>query len=251
MATILISGASAGFGEHTARRLVELGHKVIAVARRADRLEELRGELGGNLYALPVDLADKSAISSSLAALPAEFSEVDILINNAGLALGVAKAQEAKLADWDAMIDVNIRGLVYLTHAVLPGMVARDRGHVINLGSVAADNPYPGGNVYGSTKAFVRQFSRNLRADLHGSQVRVTTIQPGLSAGTEFTTVRLYGDADKAAERYQGVAALQPSDIAESIVWAISRPPHVNINEIEIMPVSQSWAALPIHRTAL
>jgi len=179
--------------------------------------------------------------------LPNEFRKIDALINSAGLALGMQPAQGADLEDWEAMVDTNIKGLIYTTKAILPDMVERGQGHIINLGSVAGNWPYPGGNVYGGTKAFVRQFSLNLRADLHGTGVRVTNIEPGL-AETEFSVVRFHGDKEKADSVYAGMTPLTAADIAETIYWTVSRPPHVNINTIEIMPVAQSWGPFPIHR---
>jgi 3-hydroxy acid dehydrogenase/malonic semialdehyde reductase len=180
--------------------------------------------------------------------LPAEFAEIDILVNNAGLALGLGPAQLADLDDWDQMIDTNCKGLAYCTHAVLPGMVRRGIGHIINMGSIAATYPYPGGNVYGGTKAFVRQFTLNLRSDLHGTGVRASCIEPGMVGGTEFSTVRFGGDQEKADAVYQGMEALTADDIAEAVYWATSLPPHVNVNTIELMPVAQSFAPFQVYR---
>jgi len=249
MQTVLVTGASAGFGAEIARRFVAAGARVIAAARRDDRLAALAAELGADrVHALPLDVRDRGAVERALAALPAPFAEVDVLVNNAGLALGLEPAPRANLDDWEQMVDTNCKGLVYVTRAVLPGMVARRRGHVVNLGSVAGTYPYPGGNVYGATKAFVHQLSLNLRSDLHGTGVRVTCIEPGLVGGTEFSVVRFGGQADKAAQVYANTQPLTAADVAEAVLWATAQPPHVNINAIELMPVVQSFAPFQIHR---
>jgi len=246
---VLVTGASAGFGLAIARRFAGGGERVIAAARRADRLQALRAELGGDrVLPLALDVADRASVFASVERLPAEWAAVDVLVNNAGLALGLEPAQNADPEDWDRMIDVNCRGLVHMTRAVLPGMVARGRGHVINIGSAAGEWPYPGGNVYGATKAFVRQFSLNLRADLFGTPVRVTDIEPGLVGGTEFSAVRFKGDAAKAAAPYAGVEALTPEDIADAVHWVATRPARVNVNMLQVMPVAQSFGPLRIHR---
>ncbi|MFC0397551.1 bifunctional NADP-dependent 3-hydroxy acid dehydrogenase/3-hydroxypropionate dehydrogenase YdfG [Paraburkholderia rhizosphaerae] len=245
---VFVTGASAGFGTAIARAFVKGGHRVVATARRKDRLDALARELGENLLPLELDVRDREAVAALPAALPAGFAEVDVLVNNAGLALGLEPAQKANLDDWETMIDTNCKGLVQMTRALLPGMVERNRGHVVNLGSVASNWPYAGGNVYGATKAFVAQFSLNLRADLAGTAVRVTDIQPGLCGGTEFSNVRFHGDDAKAANVYKDVQPLTAEDIAESIYWVATRPAHVNINSIELMPVAQSFAGLSIHR---
>jgi 3-hydroxy acid dehydrogenase/malonic semialdehyde reductase len=246
---VLVTGASAGFGAAIARAFVAAGHHVIATARRLDRLNALRDELGERLLPIELDVRDHAAVAGLPAKLPAEFAEVDLLVNNAGLAVGLAPAQSADLGDWQNMIDTNCSGLVHMTRAFLPGMVERKRGHVINLGSVAGSYPYPGGNVYGATKAFVRQFSLNLRADLTGTPIRVTDVEPGLVGGTEFSSVRFKGDNDKAAGVYKGAQALTAEDIANSVFWIATLPAHVNVNTIELMPVSQSFNPLNIHRT--
>ena len=245
---VLITGATSGFGAATARRFAQDGARIIAVGRRADRLEALRAELGADKV-LPVvlDVRDRDAVAKAIASLPAEWSAIDVLVNNAGLARGLGPAQEASLDDWDAMVDTNVKGLMYLTRAVLPGMVARGRGHIVNIGSTAAEFPYPGGNVYGATKAFVRQFSLNLRADLYGTPVRVTDIEPGLVGGTEFSNVR-FGDDARAAAVYQGADALTPEDIADAIHWVASRPARVNVNTLQVMPVAQSFGPLRVHK---
>ena len=247
--TVLITGASSGFGAVAARRFAALGDRVIAAARRTDRLLDLAKELGSDvLLPITLDVRDRASVEQLPATLPPDFAEVDILVNNAGLALGLAPAQEADLGQWEQMIETNCTGLVYVTRALLPQMVARGRGHVVNLGSIAGTYPYPGGNVYGATKAFVHQFSLNLRSDLHGTGVRVTCIEPGLVGGTEFSEVRFGGDRERAAAVYTGAEPLTADDIAAAIVWATSQPPHVNINTIELMPVSQSSAPLQVSR---
>ena len=250
--TVLVTGATAGFGEATARRFLAHGHKVVAVGRRADRLEALRNSLPAEqqkkLLTMVVDVCKSDQVDSLASALPAEFSKVTVLVNNAGLALGLEPAHKAFLTDWDQMIDTNIKGLVHMSRAFLPGMVERKCGHVINLGSVAANYPYPGGNVYGGTKAFVKQFSLNLRADLIGTPVRVTCIEPGMCAGTEFSNVRFKGDDDKAEKVYTGVQALSADDVAETIYWSATLPSHMNINVLEVMPVQQAFNAFNVHR---
>jgi 3-hydroxy acid dehydrogenase/malonic semialdehyde reductase len=248
---VLVTGASAGIGESVARRYAAAGVKVVATARRADRLTALVDEFGEDLIFLSVlDVRDRDAIERLPASLPAQFAEVDVLVNNAGLALGLEPAQAADLDQWEQMIETNCTGLVYMTRAMLPGMIARRRGHVVNIGSIAGTYPYPGGNVYGATKAFVHQFSLNLRADLHGKGIRVTCIEPGMIGGTEFSEVRFGGDAERAAGVYAGTQPLGPEDIASAVEWVTSQPEHVNINTIELMPVVQSFAALPVDREA-
>lgn len=245
---VLITGASAGFGRAAAKRFVALGDRVVACARRHDRLQELRKKLGAdNVYAMPLDVTDSQQIASLLSSLPEEWRDIDILINNAGLALGTKPAQTALLSDWETMIDTNIKGLVTLTRHILPGMVERNKGHIINIGSIAGDYPYPGGNVYGATKAFVKQFSLNLMADLVETPIRVTNIEPG-AAETEFSIVRFHGDKEKANSVYDGMQPLSADDIAECIVWATQQPAHVNINRIEVMPTNQASAGLKTFR---
>ncbi|MDE1183411.1 bifunctional NADP-dependent 3-hydroxy acid dehydrogenase/3-hydroxypropionate dehydrogenase YdfG [Paraburkholderia sp.] len=245
---VFVTGASAGFGAAIARAFVNGGHKVVATARRKDRLDALAAELGDALLPVELDVRDNASIEKAVASLPADFAAIDLLVNNAGLALGLEPAQRASLDDWTTMIDTNCTGLVQVTRALLPGMVERNRGHVVNLGSVAGTYPYAGGNVYGATKAFVRQFSLNLRADLSGTAIRVTDVEPGLCGGTEFSNVRFHGDDAKAANVYQNVQPLTAEDIAESIYWIATRPAHVNVNTIELMPVAQAFAGLSIHR---
>lgn len=247
--TVFITGATAGFGRATAQRFHEAGAKVVVTGRRRERLDELSTELGGErVHTIQLDVRDRDAVEKAVAELPAGFSDVDVLVNNAGLALGLEPAQEANLEDWEGMVDTNVKGLMYCTRALLPGMCARDRGHVVNLGSVAATYPYPGGNVYGATKAFVKQFSLNLRADLLGHNVRVTDVEPGL-AHTEFSLVRFKGDADKAETPYKGLQPLRAEDVAESIFWCATLPPHVNINKLEVMPVMQAFNPFKFHKT--
>jgi 3-hydroxy acid dehydrogenase/malonic semialdehyde reductase len=250
--TALVTGATAGFGEAAARRFLTHGHKVIALGRRMERLEALKASLPAEqqkkLLLLAVDVCDSVKVDQLATTLPTEFSKVSILVNNAGLALGLEPAHQAVLSDWDRMIDTNIKGLVHMTRAFLPGMVERKCGHVINIGSTAANYPYPGGNVYGGTKAFVKQFSLNLRADLIGTPVRVTCIEPGMSGGTEFSNVRFKGDDNKVESIYAGVHALSADDIAEAIFWSATLPSHMNINVLEVMPVQQASAPMKIHR---
>ncbi len=247
--TALVTGATAGFGAAIARRLVAGGWRVVATGRRQDRLDALHAELGAALLPHRLDVTDAAAVAALPGSLPADWQAIDALVNNAGLALGLAPAQQADLADWDRMIATNVTGLIHATHALLPGMVARDRGHVVNLGSVAGTYPYPGGHVYGGTKAFVRQFTLNLKADLVGTNVRVTDIEPGLCGGTEFSEVRFGGDAEKAAAVYKGTAPLTAEDIAEAVSWVLNLPRHVNINRIEMMPTCQALGPFNIKRT--
>jgi 3-hydroxy acid dehydrogenase/malonic semialdehyde reductase len=249
MRTVLVTGASSGFGAAIAERFVADGDRVVALARRADRLADLAARLGSGVHTVVLDVRDRDAVTRAIGGLPAEFAEPDVLVNNAGLAEGLEPAQAADLDDWEHMVDTNCKGLMYLTRAVLPGMVERGRGHVVNLGSVAGSYPYPGGNVYGATKAFVRQFSLNLRADLHGTGVRVSCVEPGLSGGTEFSVVRFRGDAERASAVYADTASLSAEDVAEAVYWVTNVPPHVNVNLIELMPVTQSFAGFQIARS--
>jgi 3-hydroxy acid dehydrogenase/malonic semialdehyde reductase len=246
--TVFVTGASAGFGEAIARRFAADGARVIISARRSDRIAELAKELGSDVLPLTLDVRDRAAVAGAVSELPPEFAAIDVLVNNAGLALGLEPAYEASLDDWDAMIDTNCKGLAYCARAVLPGMVQRGHGHVINLGSIAGTYPYPGGNVYGATKSFVHQFSLDLRSDLQGTGVRVTSVEPGLSGGTEFSVVRFGGDRGKAGQVYEGVHPLEAGDVAEAVHWAASLPSHVNINVIEMMPVAQSFGPLAVAR---
>ena len=245
--TVFVTGASAGFGAAIARRLVRDGHRVIAAARRAGRLAALAGELGPALLPFPLDVTDTEAVAALPGSLPDGWREVDVLVNNAGLALGLSPAWEAKREDWDTMVATNVSGVIHATRALLPGMVARNRGHIVNLGSTAGIYPYPGGHIYGASKAFVTQFSLNLKADLIGTAVRVTDLEPGLVGGSEFSTVR-FGDAARAAAIYAGTTPLTPEDIAEAVAWVLGLPAHVNINRIEMMPTCQAPGALAVKR---
>lgn len=244
-----VTGATAGFGTAIARRFIQDGYRVVATGRRADRLQALQKDLGEKLLPVPLDVRDRESVRQALADLPADFAEVDVLVNNAGLALGLEPAQHANADEWQTVMSTNMDGLVNVTLALLPGMVKRNRGHVVNLGSVAGEFPYPGGNVYGATKAFVHQLSLNLRADLLGTQVRVTCIEPGLCGGTEFSNVRFRGDHEKAKAVYHGTEPITPEDIAETVAWCVSRPPHVNINAISMMPTCQAFGPLTVKRT--
>jgi len=246
-AIVFVTGASSGFGAATVRRFASAGARVIAAARRMDRLDDLATELGPQILPVALDVRDRDAVFAAAALLPPEFAAVDVLVNNAGLALGLGPAQDADLDEWDQMIDTNCKGLAYCTRAILPGMVARRRGHVINLGSVAGSYPYPGGNAYGGSKAFVHQFSLNLRSDLHGTGVRVTCVEPGM-ADTEFSTVRFGGDKTAADAVYAGMQPMTGDDIAEAIYWAAAQPPHVNVNRIELMATAQSFAPFQVAR---
>lgn len=243
----LVTGATAGFGAAFARRILTAGGKVIAVGRRVERLAALEREFGDKLLAAPMDVRDPAAPQALIDSLPSAFAAIDVLFNNAGLALGLDKADKAQLSDWETMIETNVSGLVRMTRAVLPGMVARDRGDIVNLASVAANYPYPGGNVYGATKAFVRQFSLNLRADLLGAAIRVTSLEPGLCE-TEFSVVRFKGDAAAAAKVYQGVKPLSAEDVVDVAEAVLRLPAHVNINTLEVMPVGQAFGPFAIDR---
>lgn len=243
---VLITGASAGFGEALAKLLVAKGHKVIGCARRLDRLNALAEDLGELFLPVVMDVTDIAAIPKILADLPANFKQIDVLVNNAGLALGTEPAHNSDLADWTRMVDTNVKGLMAVTHAVLPAMVERDSGYIINVGSIAGNWPYYGGNVYGATKAFVKQFSLNLRADLLGTQVRVTNLEPGNIAGTEFSNVRYHGDDDKAAKVYSGFKNMTGDDIGDILLWLIESPAHINVNRLEVMPVAQTYNGLTI-----
>ncbi|UUX50177.1 SDR family NAD(P)-dependent oxidoreductase [Nisaea acidiphila] len=245
--TVFITGATSGFGEAAARRFAAEGWQTIIAGRRAERLEKLKGELPTPSHTITLDVQDKAAVDAAVAGIPDSFKPVDVLVNNAGLALGLEGADEVAIEDWETMIDTNIKGLLYCTRALLPHMVSAGSGHVINLGSVAGNWPYPGGNVYGATKAFVKQFTLNLRADLVGKNIRATDIEPGL-ANTEFSAVRFKGDTDKADDVYSGVDPLKAEDIADAIFWAASRPANVNINRIEMMAGCQAFSPFNIVR---
>lgn len=247
--SIFITGATSGFGEACARRFAGEGWRLILAARRTERLRSLHTELGRetSVHTITLDVRDQVAVTNGIKGLPGGFSEIDVLVNNAGLGLGMGPFHEGNPADWDTVVDTNIKGMLYCTGAVLPGMLKRNKGHVVNIGSIAGSWPYPGGNVYGGTKAFIKQFSLNLRADLFGSALRVTNIEPGI-AETEFNIVRFKGNKEKAAELYKDMKTLTPEDIADIIYWVVSLPCHVNINRIEVMPVSQTWAMFAINR---
>ncbi len=244
----LVTGATSGFGEACAEAFAHAGARVIAAGRRGERLDALVGRLGKDkVHPLVLDVRDRAAVERAIAGLPGELAPIDVLVNNAGLALGLEPAQRASLDEWDTMIDTNCRGLVTMTRAVLPGMVERNRGHVVNVGSVAGTYPYPGGNVYGATKAFVHQFTLNLRSDLLGTAVRATCVEPGM-AETEFSVVRFGGDAGRASKVYEGVKPLGAADVAETILWIVSLPAHVNVNTIELMSVQQAFSPFAISR---
>jgi len=247
MKTVFVTGATSGIGEACVRKFVAAGWRAVGTGRRKERLETLRDELGADRFHPAVfDVRDEAALDAGLAALPPEFADIDCLVNNAGLALGAGPAQDADLADWRTMIDTNVTALLALTHKLLPGLIER-KGAIVMLSSVAATYPYTGGNVYGGTKAFVRQFALGLRSDLSGTGVRVTSIEPGM-VETEFTVVRNGGDQAASDKFYEGVNPLTSDDIADTVVWVASLPPHVNINALEIMPVNQSFAGFKVAR---
>lgn len=246
MKTALVTGATAGIGAATVRALVAAGWRVVATGRRAARLDVLVAECGAAVLPLVFDVRDDDALDAALATLPSDFAAIDLLVNNAGLAMGTAPAQHSDLDQWRTMIDTNITALVAITHRLLPGLIER-KGTIVNLGSVAGSYPYTGGNVYGGTKAFVAQFSLNLRADLHGTGVRVTSIEPGM-VETEFTLVRTGGDQAASDKLYAGATPMTAEDIAATILWVASLPPHLNINRLELMPVSQSFAGFQVAR---
>ncbi|MBV8939781.1 MAG: SDR family oxidoreductase [Alphaproteobacteria bacterium] len=244
---IFITGATSGFGEACARRAVREGAKVVIAGRRQERLHALEQELGDAALAVRLDVRDPEAVRRAFDALPSPFDAIDALVNNAGLALNLAPLQDVPPEELETMVDTNIKGMIYCTRAALPGMIARNRGHIVNIGSTAGSYPYPGAHVYGGTKAFVKQFSLNLRADLLGKRIRVTAVEPGM-AETEFSLTRFHGDRAQAAAVYDGLTPLSPSDVAETIWWVLTRPPHVNVNRIELMPVMQAFSALAVHR---
>lgn len=246
MPTAFITGASSGIGEAAARAFVDAGWHVVGSGRRVERLDALREKLGERFHGARFDVRDTAARDAAIASLPAPFGDIDLLINNAGLALGLKPAQGASLDDWQTMIDTNVTALVSLTHKLLPGLVAR-RGAIINISSVAATYPYPNGNVYAGTKAFVRQFSLGLRSDLLGTGVRVTSIEPGM-VETEFTTVRTGGDRAASDALYADMGPMTGEDIAETLLWVATLPPHLNINALELMPVNQAFAGFSVHR---
>lgn len=242
-----ITGATAGFGAATVERFVAGGWRVVASGRRAQRLQQLVDAHGaGKVHTVAFDIRDEAALRTAAAGLPAEFAGIDLLVNNAGLALGTAPAQQADLAQWKQMIATNVTALATMTHLLLPRLIER-RGAIVNISSIAGSYPYRGGNVYGGTKAFVSQFTQNLRVDLHGTGVRVTSIEPGM-AETEFTLVRTGGDQAASDQLYAGVHPITAGDIADTIWWIANLPSHLNVNRIEVMPVNQSAAGLQVHR---
>lgn len=246
--TVFITGATSGFGAASARRFAEAGAKVIATGRRKDRLVELQIELGPeHCHIAELDVRDRGAIDAVVAGLPPDFAGINVVLANAGLALGLEPAYATKLSDWEEMIDTNVKGLAYTVRALLPGMVERQEGHVITLGSVAGDYPYPGGSTYAGSKAFVKQFALALRADLQGKNVRVTNIEPGM-VETEFSLVRFKGDEGKAGKVYEGMTPMNAEDVAESIFWAATLPRHFNVNRIQMMPVTQAFGPFAVHR---
>ena len=242
----LITGATAGFGNSSVKEFIDNGWKVVATGRREERLLALKEQFGEALHTLTFDIQNSTQINEAIDSLPSNFKNIDLLINNAGLALGTAAAQECDLEQWNTMVDTNIRGLMSLTHKVLPTLI-QQRGAVINISSVAASYPYPGGNVYGGTKAFVVQFSLGLRSDLHGTGVRVTCVEPGMSE-TEFTLVRTKGDQSASDKLYEGANPMTGEDIAKTLYWIATLPPHMNINRVELMPVNQSFSPFQVHR---
>ena len=244
--TAFITGATSGFGRAAAKRFVDAGWQVIATGRRAERLDALHAELGDAVHTACFDIRDEAAMHAALEALPERFRGIDLLVNNAGLAQGTKPAQDALLSDWKTMIDTNVTALVTLTHALLPVLIAR-RGAIISVSSTAATYPYPGGNAYGGSKAFVSQFSLGLRADLHGTGVRVTTLEPGM-AETEFTLVRTHGDQAASDALYRDAEPMTADDIAGTIFWIATLPPHLNVNRLELMPTRQSFAGFQVHR---
>lgn len=246
MPTVLVTGATAGIGAASVRAFVAAGWHVIATGRRKDRLESLTTIMSENrIHPIAFDMRDEAALDEALASLPEGFRDIDLLVNNAGLALGTEAAQDAQLSNWQTMIDTNVTALVGITHKLLPQLIAR-KGGIINLSSVAATYPYAGGNVYGATKAFVRQFSLNLRSDLLGTGVRVTSIEPGM-VETEFTLVRT-GSQEASDKLYGGVNPMTAEDIAKTVLWVAQQPAHLNINTLELMPVNQAFAGFAVHR---
>jgi NADP-dependent 3-hydroxy acid dehydrogenase YdfG len=239
--TVLVTGASAGIGEATALQFSQEGARVIVAARRADRLKKLASALPGESYPMPLNIRERAEVEEAISTLPAEWSQIDILVNNAGLSRGLWKLHEGQVDGWEDMIDTNIKGLLYISRAVIPGMVKRGRGHIINIGSIAGHEVYPLGNVYCATKHAADALTKGMRLDLVDTPLRVTTVDPGL-VETEFSEVRFYGDTDRAKTVYQGYKPLEGKDVADAVVWAASRPAHVQIGEIIILPNAQASA---------
>jgi serine 3-dehydrogenase len=248
--TVLITGASSGIGAACAHSFAEAGAHLILTARRLPRLEQLaatlKQEFGTQTCALELDVCDRAQVESTLAALPEPWSKVDILVNNAGLSRGLNQLQEGDIQDWEEMIDTNLKGLLYVTRTILPGMVERQQGHVINIGSIAGHQAYPNGNVYCATKAAVRTLSQGIKMDVLGTPVRVSCVDPGL-VETEFSEVRFRGDTERAQKVYQGLTPLTPEDVAEVVVFCATRPPHVNVSEVLVVCTDQSSATM-VHR---
>lgn len=244
---IIITGVTSGFGHALAKLSIKNGHSVLGIGRRTDRLRQLQNELGKNFYPFTVDVSRSEDVANFFCHLPESLGAIDVLVNNAGLALGLNRAQDAELTDWETMVQTNVMGLLFCTKKALEIMKVRNQGHIINVGSVAAEFPYPGGNVYGATKAFVHQLSQNLKADLLGTNIRVTNIEPGMCE-TEFSLVRYSGDKEKADKVYQNMTPLSAHDVAETIYWAMTRPAHVNVNLISLMPVDQGFSPFAVNR---
>ena len=242
---IFITGATSGIGAACARRFADDGRPLILLGRRAERLDALSEALDAPVHALPLDIRDRPALEAAIRSLPDPFATIDVLVNNAGISVGFGPPHEADPDDWDVVVDTNIKGVLYCTHAVLPGMVERGRGHIITIGSPAARHPFPDANVYAGTKAFVRRLSSNLRADLHGTDIRITLIEPGRTR-TEVFDVRYGGDKARAAEMFEDTVPLEPEDVAEAVHWVTTVPARVNIDTVEMMPVAQTFAPLPV-----
>jgi NADP-dependent 3-hydroxy acid dehydrogenase YdfG len=245
--TVFITGATSGFGAAAARRYAEAGSRVIAVGRRRERLEDLRKDLGERCHIVELDVSDRAGLEAAIAAIPAPFDAINVVLANAGLALGLQPAAEVDITDWETMVETNIKGVMYTVHALLPGLIARGGGHIVTMGSVAGDYSYPGASVYGASKAFVKQLALNLRSDVQGKKVRVTNIEPGL-AETEFSLVRYKGDAARASKHYERTQSMTADDIAEAVFWATTMPAHVNINRIQMMATTQAFAPFDIYR---
>jgi 3-hydroxy acid dehydrogenase/malonic semialdehyde reductase len=240
---VFISGASSGIGEACAKAFAEEGAQLILAARRLEKLQELAKKLNTQTHLIRLDVRDRQAVLKAVEELPEPWNKIDILINNAGLSRGLNKLHEGSIDNWEEMIDTNLKGLLYLSRAIIPVMVSRQKGHIINLGSIAGHQTYPGGNVYCATKAAVRALNEGMKLDLLGTPIRVTSVDPGM-VETEFSLVRFDGDKDKAAKVYKGLQPLTPEDIADAIIYATTRPAHVNINEILLMPTAQASANL-------